>query len=164
MTNPNQLCEVLLFVCSKMANETSLSSKLLVADRKREVWGRKLSWWCLSSGFLLSYDAAKCNDRHAVHHAPQEADKNVYKNTDPKSLEVYHLANKIRWENADVVGDKPVKNDAGEMFVWRLKAEGLVRALPKASQRLIWLGPRPPFVVYWICPSHAVLIQMNKEI
>ena len=37
MTNPNQLCEVLLFVCSKMANETNLSSKRLVADRTREV-------------------------------------------------------------------------------------------------------------------------------
>ena len=28
MTNPNQLCDVLLFVCSKMADETNLSSKL----------------------------------------------------------------------------------------------------------------------------------------
>ena len=37
MTNPNQLCDVLLFVCSKMADETNLSSKLLVADRTREV-------------------------------------------------------------------------------------------------------------------------------
>ena len=52
MTNPNQLCDVLLFVCSKMADETSdvllfvcskmadetnLSSKLPVADRTREV-------------------------------------------------------------------------------------------------------------------------------
>ena len=53
MTNPNQLCDVLLFVCSKMADETNLSSKLPVADRTREVWGRKLCWWCLSSGFLL---------------------------------------------------------------------------------------------------------------
>ena len=51
MTNPNQLCDVLLFVCSKMADETNLSSKLPVADRTREVWGRKLCWWCLSSGF-----------------------------------------------------------------------------------------------------------------
>ena len=33
MTNPNQLCDVLLFVCSKMADETNLSSKLMcVAD------------------------------------------------------------------------------------------------------------------------------------
>ena len=37
MTNPNQLCDVLLFVCSKMADETNLGSKLPVADRTREV-------------------------------------------------------------------------------------------------------------------------------
>ena len=41
MTNPNQLCDVLLFVllfvCSKMADQTNLSSKLPVADRTREV-------------------------------------------------------------------------------------------------------------------------------
>ena len=53
MTNPNQLFDVLLFVCSKMADETNLSSKLPVADRTREVWWRKLCWWCLSSGFPL---------------------------------------------------------------------------------------------------------------
>ena len=32
MINPNQLCDVLLFVCTKMADETNLSSKLPVAD------------------------------------------------------------------------------------------------------------------------------------
>ena len=66
MTNPNQLCDVLLFVCSKMADETNLNcllqidldgwwdqSKLPFADRTREVWGRKLCWRCLSSGFPL---------------------------------------------------------------------------------------------------------------
>ena len=37
MTNPNQRHEVLLFVCSKMADETSLCSKLPAADRIREV-------------------------------------------------------------------------------------------------------------------------------
>ena len=37
MTNPNQLCDVLLFMCSKMADETNLSSKLPVADRTTEV-------------------------------------------------------------------------------------------------------------------------------
>ena len=37
MTNLNQLCDVLIFVCSKMADETNLSSKLPVADRTREV-------------------------------------------------------------------------------------------------------------------------------
>ena len=50
-----------------------------------------------------------------MHHARQEADKEVYKNIDPKSSELYPLANQFRKENSDVVGDKPVKNDAGEM-------------------------------------------------
>ena len=36
-----------------MADETSRSPKLPVADSTREVWGRKLCWWCLSSGFPL---------------------------------------------------------------------------------------------------------------
>ena len=66
-------------------------------------------------GTRASYDAAKRNARHAVHHACQEADKKVYENIDPKSSEVYCLANQFRRENTDVVGDKPVKNDAGEM-------------------------------------------------
>ena len=52
-----------------------------------------------------------------MHHARQEADKKVYENIDPKSSEVYGLANQFGRENTDVVGDKPVKNDAGEMSV-----------------------------------------------
>ena len=47
--------------------------------------------------------------------AHQEADKKVYENIDPRSSEVYRLANQFRRENTDVVGAKPVKNDAGEM-------------------------------------------------
>ena len=55
--------------------------------------------------------------RRAVHHARQKADKEIYKKTDPKSSEIYRLANQFRREHPDVVGDKPVKNDAGEMSV-----------------------------------------------
>ena len=50
--------------------------------------------WKAGKGTRASYDAAKRNARHAVHHAHQEADKKVYEN---------------------IVGDKPVKTDAGEM-------------------------------------------------
>ena len=71
--------------------------------------------WKAGKGTRASYDAAKLNARHAVHHARQEANKKVYENIDPKSSEVYRLANQFRRENTDVVGDKPVKNDAGEM-------------------------------------------------
>ena len=73
--------------------------------------------WKTGKGTRASYDAAKCIARHAVYHARQEANKKIYKNIDPKSSEVYRLANQFRRENADVVGDKPVKNDAGEMSV-----------------------------------------------
>ena len=61
--------------------------------------------WKTGKGTRASYDAAKCNARHAVHHARQEADKIVFMNVDPKSSEVYPLANQFRRENADVVGD-----------------------------------------------------------
>ena len=52
-----------------------------------------------------------------MHHACQEANKKVYENIDTKSSEVYRLANQFRKEYAYVVGDKPVRYDAGEMSV-----------------------------------------------
>ena len=55
--------------------------------------------WKAGKGTRASYDAGKRNARHAVHHAGQEADKKVYKNIDPKSSEVYCLANQFRREN-----------------------------------------------------------------
>ena len=71
--------------------------------------------WKTGKGTRASYYAAKRIARCAVHHARQKANKEVYKNIDPKSSELYRLANQFRKENADVVGDKSVKNDAGEM-------------------------------------------------
>ena len=69
-----------------------------------------------------------------MHHARQEADKKVYENIDPKSSEVYHLANQFRRGNTDVVGDKPVKNDAGEMS---LSGESKQKAWLEHYQRLL---------------------------
>ena len=72
--------------------------------------------WKTGKGIRASNNAAKRSARHAVHHAHQEANKKVFENIDPKSSEeVYHLPNQFRRENADVFGDKPVKNDAGKM-------------------------------------------------
>ena len=87
---------------------------------------KALKAWKTSKVTRASYDAAKCIARHAVHHACQEADKKVYENIDPKSSEVLCLANQFRRENADVVGDKPVKNDAGEISMIK---DGLIRQL-----------------------------------
>ena len=82
--------------------------------------------WKSGKGTRASYHAAKRIARRAVHHARQEAHK-VYKNIDSKSSEVYPPANQFRRENADVVGDKPVKNDAGEM------------SMSKDSKKKAWL-------------------------
>ena len=59
--------------------------------------------------------------------------RKVYETIDSKSSEVYRLVNQFRRENTDVIGNKPVKNDA-DVNERRLKAEGLARVLPKASQ------------------------------
>ena len=49
------------------------------------------------------------------HHARHKADKVVYEGIDHKLSETFRLANQKKKENVDVVGDRPVKNDAGEM-------------------------------------------------
>ena len=74
-----------------------------------------------------SYHAAKRIARYAMHHTRQEADKEVYKNIDSKSSEVYHLVNQLRRETADVVGEKPMKNDAGKL------------SMSEDSKRKAWL-------------------------
>ena len=62
--------------------------------------------WKTGKGTRASYYAKRIS-RPAVHHARQEPDKEVYKNIDPKSSEVYRLANQFRKENVDFVGGKP---------------------------------------------------------
>ena len=72
--------------------------------------------WKTGKGTRASYDAANCIGRHAAHHARKEAEKKIYENIEnDSSSEVYRLVNQFRRENDDVVGDKPLKNDAGEM-------------------------------------------------
>ena len=50
-----------------------------------------------------------------MHHACHKADKVVHESIDHKSSDIFRLANQMRKENVDVLGDKPVKNEAGEM-------------------------------------------------
>ena len=63
----------------------------------------------------ISYWAAKRIGRGVVGHAHRDADRAVYNNIDPKSSEIFCLVNQMRRENVDVVGDKSVRNDAGEI-------------------------------------------------
>ena len=64
-----------------------------------------------------------------VHHARHEADKVVYEGIDYKSSDIFRLANQMRKENVDVVGDKPVKNDTGEMSMSEEAKQSRMRGL-----------------------------------
>ena len=81
------LCKIVADDCSWWWNEHV--EKAIAAKRTA------FKAWKAGKGTRASYDAAKRNARHAVHHARQEADKKVYENIDPKSSEVYRLANQF---------------------------------------------------------------------
>ena len=89
--------------------------------------GKAFKAWKNDKGTRVSYDAAKCISRHAIHLAHQEANKKAYENIDPKCSEVCRLAYQFRGENTDVDGGKLVKNDAGEM------------SMSKDSKQKAWL-------------------------
>ncbi|XP_048759321.2 uncharacterized protein LOC125668926 [Ostrea edulis] len=87
----------------------------------------------------------KLKDDHATCRYFQEAfeshvsasamvEKQIYENVDTRSSEVYCLANQIRRENVDVVGNKPVKNDTGEMS---LNQEAKEKAWLEHYERLL---------------------------
>ena len=71
--------------------------------------------WQLHTLSVASYEPAKGISRGMVHHARHKADNLVYESIDHKLPDVFHLPKEMRKENVDVLGDKPVKNDAGEM-------------------------------------------------
>ncbi|XP_048755482.2 uncharacterized protein LOC125666354 [Ostrea edulis] len=77
---------------------------------------------------------AKRTSRQAVHQAHYEAEKQIYENVDSKSSEVYGLANQMQRENVDVVDDKLVENDAGEMS---LNQEAKEKAWLEHHERLL---------------------------
>ena len=63
----------------------------------------------------------------------------------PKSSEVYRLANQFRRENTDAVGDKPVKNDAGEMS---MSEDSKQKAWLEHYQRLLNIDWDPDHLSY----------------
>ena len=73
--------------------------------------------WKAGKFTRASYNTAKRISRRVVHHARHEADKVVYDGIGHKSSDIFSLclANQMGKDNVDVVGARPVKNDAGEM-------------------------------------------------
>ena len=68
-----------------------------------------------AGGSRAAYNTAKRASNRAVHEAKSEAEKVALQRVDPKSadIHVYRLAKQMRPDNQDVMGEKPVKNDAG---------------------------------------------------
>ena len=66
-------------------------------------------------GSRAAYNTAKRTSNRAVHQARSEAEKVALQKIDPRSGDVYRLAKQMRHDNQDVMGEKPVKNDAGQL-------------------------------------------------
>ena len=68
-----------------------------------------------AGGSRAAYNTAKRTSNRAVHQARSEAEKVALQKIDPRSGDVYQLAKQMRRDNQDVMGEKPVKNDAGQL-------------------------------------------------
>ena len=92
--------------------------------------------WKKGTGPRSLYDDAKRRARRAVHQARLEADKTFFEKVAPGSdnTAVFRLAKQLRRENADVVGEKPVRNDNGELA---LDDESLQKAWVQHYERLL---------------------------
>ena len=58
---------------------------------------------------------AKRTPNRVVHQIKIEAEKVALQKIDARSGDVYRLAKQMRRDNQDVMGEKPVKNDAGQL-------------------------------------------------
>ena len=71
-----------------------------------------------AGGSQAAYNTAKRTlaSNRAIHQARNEAEKVALQQKDPRSQDVYayRLAKQMRRDNQDVMGEKPVKNDAGQ--------------------------------------------------
>ena len=68
-----------------------------------------------AGGSRSAYNTTKPTSNRAVHQARSEAEKVALQKIDPRSGDVYPLAKQMCSDNQDVMGDKPVKNDAGQL-------------------------------------------------
>ena len=68
-----------------------------------------------AGGSRAAYNTAKRTSNCAVHQARSEAETVALQKIDPRSGDVYRLAKQMRRDNQDVMGEKPVKNDAGQL-------------------------------------------------
>ena len=102
----------------RSANKTSMEKADMVVTRSCEQCCTRedagyIEW--KAGGSRESYNAAKRVARQAVYHAKSESEKVVLENIDLKTASIYRIAKQMRWDNQDVMGEKPVKDDSGAL-------------------------------------------------
>ena len=136
---------------------TSLKDKLLQATKQvcgvssNHPWRKQTWWWnnqveeavrekhrCFklgkAGGSRAACNTAKCTSNRVVHQAKREAEKVTLQKIDARSGDVYQLAKQMRRDNQDVMEEKPVKNDAGQLS---LDEESKKEALKEYYERLL---------------------------
>ena len=68
-----------------------------------------------AGGSRAAYNTAKRTPNRVVHQAKSEAEKVALQKKDARSGDVYRLSKQMHRDNQDVMGQKPVKNDAGQL-------------------------------------------------
>ena len=61
------------------------------------------------------YDAAKRVAKREVWQAKSEAEAETFRDINPHGSDIYRIARQMDRRNQDIVGEKCVKNDAGEL-------------------------------------------------
>ena len=74
-----------------------------------------LLWLSQRHGRLARAQKTHITGLCAVDHGHKDADRAVYENIDPQVLRSVCLANQIKRENVDFVGNKQMRYDTGEM-------------------------------------------------
>ena len=86
-----------------------------------------------AGGSRAVYNTAKRVSNRAVHEAKSEAEKVALQKIDPKSADIYRLAKQMRHDNQYVMGEKPVKNDAGQLSLNEEATERLGKSIMSVS-------------------------------
>ena len=101
-------------------------------DPSNHPWRKQTWWWnnqveeavrekhrCFNlwkaGGSRAAYNTAKGTPNRVVHQAKSEAEKVALQKIDARSGDVYQLAKQMGRDNQDVMEEKPVKNDAGQL-------------------------------------------------
>ena len=101
-------------------------------ESAKHTWKRQTWWWndkvqqavphkrkffkvWKTGGGRDAYQAAKRASNLAVHIAKTDAENIAFKQINPRFVEIYRLAKQMQRKNEDVIGDKPVRNNNGQM-------------------------------------------------